>query len=99
MSRKTGSPVKFGEPPAAREPAPYDWDRIAGDLRSRPGEWGEVFKQDKTSYVTAIRLNGIKALRWDKGFEVRTANNRREPAPRICDLWMRYNPEHDKEQG
>ena len=96
MSTRKKAAVKFGDPPPERKPAPYDWPKIADKLRAKPGEWALIFKQDKASYATAIRIKGIKALHPDKGFEVRTENNVRTPSPRICDLWMRYNPEKDR---
>lgn len=95
-TRKAGPKVKFGDPPQPRQPAPYNWSDIAAQLRRRPGEWALIFENDKTSYVTSIRLNGISALRRDKGFEVRTENNKRQPPPRTCDLWLRYNPDKDR---
>lgn len=94
--KKVSSKVKFGEPPPVRETAPYDWQKIAGQLRKKPGEWALIFEQDKQSLATAIRLNGIKVLRAENGFEMRTANNRRHAQPRLCDLWMRYNPDKDR---
>lgn len=99
MAGKKGAAVKFGSPPPRRK-SPYDWDKIAKELRAEPGEWGLIFEGDRSSLVTAIRINGIKALKSSKGFETRTANNTRD-YPRTCDLWMRYVPEKDteKEEG
>lgn len=87
--------IKFGTPPQGRERAPYDWSKIAKKCKANPGEWLLIFTEDKTSYVTAIRINGIKALRPGDGFEVRTRNNKRG-TPRTCELWLRYNPEKDR---
>jgi hypothetical protein len=95
MSKSKGAAVKFGTPPPQRK-SPYDWDSIAEQLRKKPGEWALIFEGDKTSLVTAIRIDGIRALRPRKGFETRTTNNTKG-SPRTCDLWMRYNPEKDKE--
>lgn len=88
------STVRFKEPPPVREQR-YDWEKIAAKLRKNPGEWAEIFQNDVTSLATAIRIRGIKALHPDKGFEVRTTNNKKG-SPRTCDLWLRYNPERDK---
>lgn len=96
MAGKKGAAVKFGTPPPRRK-SPYDWDSIAAQLREKPGEWARIFEGDKASLVTAIRIDGIKALRASKGFETRTANNTRD-YPRTCDLWMRYVPENDKKE-
>jgi hypothetical protein len=96
-TKKRGAAVKFKEPPPRRE-SPYDWDKIAEELRKQPMEWGLIFEGDKTSLATAIRIFGIKALRPDKGFEVRTANNIKGH-PRTCDLYLRYNPEKDEEKN
>lgn len=94
---KAQSSVKFaGTPPPGRVQR-YDWEAIARKLRRKPGEWGLIFKGDLTSLVVAIRHDDIKALRKNKGFEVRTENNKRGK-PRTCDLWMRYVPENDKEK-
>lgn len=79
-------------PPRGRK---YDWDKIAEELRKKPGEWAKVFDNDRTSLATAVRINGIKALRSDKGFEVRTSNNVRGN-PRTCTMYLRYVPEKDK---
>jgi hypothetical protein len=95
MAGKKGAAVSFGTPPPRRT-SPYDWEKIAADLRKNPYEWGLVFEQDKTSLVTAIRIDGIKALRKNRGFEVRTVNNNTTSTPRTCDLWMRYVPEKDQ---
>lgn len=85
--------VAWEEPPPKKQR--YDWDAIADQLRERPNKWAKIFDRDVTSLATAIRINGIKALRKDRGFEVRTANNTRE-TPRTCTLYLRYNPEKDK---
>jgi hypothetical protein len=55
-----------------------------------------VFEKDKTSITTAIRNGSIRVLRHEWGFEVRTANNTRD-YPRTCSLWLRYNPDNDKQ--
>ncbi len=97
--------VKFGDPPpSAQGNHLYDWSAIADQLRARPEQWALVFTDDKNSLVTAIRIDGIAALRKSKGFQVRTRNNKRpinektgKPLPRTCDLWMRYVPELDSE--
>jgi hypothetical protein len=77
------------EPPPRR--STYDWAAIADELRSRPNDWALIFKGDRTSLVNALRQGGITALHPDLGFEIRTTNNTREQ-PRICDLYLRFNP-------
>lgn len=97
MSKPKAS-VEWEDPPTKREGQRYDWESIADQLRKRPGEWGKVFDEDRTSLATSIRIKGIKALHPDKGFEVRTANNTRGH-PRMCTLYVRYNPDKDKTGG
>lgn len=105
MGTKKGAAagIKFGTPPPRRQ-SPYDWTKIADTLRKHPGTsedpnsgWALVFEGDRTTLVTAIRNGGIAALRKEKGFEVRTANNT-TGSPRTCDLWLRYVPENDTEK-
>lgn len=87
----------FGDPPP--RPVQYDWAAIAALLRTQPGEWYCVFKQDRSTVVTALRQDSIAALRSTKGFEVRSANNKPNARPRTCDLWLRYVPSKDTEKG
>lgn len=94
---KTAEPetgLGFDDPPPKREPR-YDWEAIAKAARRRPGKWYAVFKQDRTTFNTAIKAGKITALRPDRGFETRTANNKIRVSPRLCDLWVRYVPEND----
>jgi hypothetical protein len=99
MSETKQDTVEFEEPPPRRTQR-YDWDAIAKQLRRKPMRWAKVFDKDKTSIATAIRIDGIKALRADKGFEVTTSNNDRgnpeEDIPRTCTMYLRYNPEKDR---
>lgn len=93
--RKRAEPKSPGiagwkNPPPKRQS--YDWGKIANDLRARPMEWALIFKNDRTSLVNALRQGSITALHADLGFEIRTANNTREPI-RVCDLYLRYNPD------
>lgn len=98
MSSDTKSPrMKFGEPPTPRGPA-YDWAYIAKRLKRRPGEWALVFEKDRVSLVNAIKAGSISALREEDGFITRTENNKRLK-PRICDLWMCYDPDKDQRKA
>lgn len=81
------------EPPFA--PA-YDWLSIAKQAREKPMVWARVFEQDRVSVVNAIRQGSVGDVHPDLGFETKTANNRRY-APRLCDLWIRYNPDLEKD--
>lgn len=95
------STLAWEEPPPLRSKR-YDWDAIAAQLRKRPYEWAKVFEHDRTSLATAIRINGIQALLPDKGFEVRTSNNRRfrdenGKEQRFCTMHLRFNPEKVKD--
>lgn len=85
--------VVWEDPPPGR--GRYDWQAIADQLRERPGQWAKIFEQDRASLATAIRIRGVHALLPEKGFEVKTANNKRS-TPRLCDLYLRYNPERDE---
>lgn len=92
--KRTG--LIFGPaPPGRKHDHPYDWDAIAEELREHPGEWAQVYVQDRASLAVAIRSNKIRALKRERGFESRTANNTRE-APLLCDLYLRYVPEKDE---
>ena len=98
MSRAKKKENKVGvweDPPPPRGPS-YDWASIADALRSKPGEWLKVFEEDRASLVTAIRQGSISALRPTRGFEVRTTNNNRRESPRLCTLYVRYNPDADQ---
>jgi hypothetical protein len=101
MATPKRSGIKVAEPPPRRTHN-YDWDQIADELRAEPGQWHLIFEGGKHSLVTAIRIDGIRALRKDKGFEVRTTNNIRpkqgSPDKRTCDLYLRYNPAADTER-
>lgn len=80
----------------------YDWEAIASKLKARrrryPNDsskwWLKVFDYDRNSIAVQIRANGVPALRVDDGFEVRTSNNvRNEGEPRMCTMYLRFNPE------
>lgn len=84
--------------PPPRRPT-YDWAAIADKARKRPRKPFLVFRQDRYSLVVAIRGGDIKALRPDKGFSVETRNNtnvRVKDSPRMCDLWVIYDPDKDQ---
>jgi hypothetical protein len=63
-------------------------------------EWGQVFEQDMVSLRNAVAQGNVLAVHPALGFETKTFNNTRgrpangdEPGePRLCDLWLRYNP-------
>lgn len=94
MTKPKVAPLKFEDPPP-RQDRRYDWASIATQLRIKPGQWAKVFDNDRASLATAIRIDGIKALRADKGFVVRTTNNTRE-YPRTCSMYLKYEPELDQ---
>lgn len=85
--------VEWTPPPASVK---YDWNSIAEQLRKRPMDYALIFRQGPVAVVNALRQGNIAALHPDLGFEVRTANNQRE-APRLCDLWVRYNPKKESD--
>lgn len=80
--------MTWEDPP---EKHPYDWVAISERLKKNPGRWLKIFDRDRHSLATAIRLEGIAALRPSDGFEVKTRNNVRGE-PRTCTLYLRYNP-------
>lgn len=86
------SDITFRDPPI---PVRYDWEKIAAKLKKRPMKWALIFEADRVSKVNAIREGRVPSLHPDLGFDVRTTNNQRT-APRVCDLYLRYNPEHVK---
>ena len=99
MSDKKGrADLHWEEPPKKNSRGKYDWPVIAEKLEKRPNEWALIFEDDLTSLATGIRIKGVRALHPDKGFEVRTANNVREPQRR-CSLYLRYVPEKDARRG
>lgn len=83
------------EPPPVSTRTRYDWAAIADHLRSRPNEWANIFHNDRTSLVNAIRQGAVKPLALDLGFEIRTRNNVRAPI-RKCSLYMRYVSEEEE---
>jgi len=86
--------VKWEQPP---EGATYDWTAIANQLRENPLKWAKVFEKDRVSVSNAVRQGSVMAVHPDLGFEVRTANNTREP-PRTCTLYLRWNPDRVKDE-
>ena len=96
MSEKMKSQLKRSEgPPPPR--VKFDWDAIAEQLRSEPGEWFLVFEEGPVTVATSIRQGDTKALT-DPHFEVATANNTPGPGRRTCTLWLRWNPEKSKDK-
>jgi hypothetical protein len=83
------SAVEWRQPPVVGK---YDWAKIADQLRKRPMEWARVFEQDRAAISNAVKQGSVTVVHPDLGFEFRTAKNHREP-PRLCDLYMRYNPD------
>lgn len=73
----------------------YDWQALAGKMRSKPGEWAKIFDDDRTSLVNAIRQGKVAALHPDLGFQVLTRKNVRTPI-RKCALYMRYVPKGEE---
>lgn len=92
--------MTFTPPPPG---TPYDWANVAAAVRARPGEWLQVFENDKHSYQVAIRSGSIKALRPADGYETKTANTRwktdGDKRRRFCTMWVRYNPDLDTRNG
>src|SRR4029077_18629212 len=82
--------LSWEEPP--RPKAVYDWEHIARNLRARPIERPNVFKNGRTSVVIALRQGAVGPMHPDLGFQFRTTNNIREPV-RMCDLYARFNPD------
>lgn len=80
-------------PPTAPQ---YDWKAIADQLRESPMEWHKIFAQGRISLVNAINQGSVGELHRDLGFETTTRMNRRL-APRVADLYARYNPALEKD--
>lgn len=96
------SSVRFADPPGGRRK--YDWRAIARRLRRRPMAWALIFEDDRSSVVNAIRQGSVKVLAPERGFELMTRHNRvvevsDGKTTRICDLYLRYNPDKDEETG
>lgn len=93
------STFDFADPPSRRT---YDWPAIAARLRGSPMAWGLVFEQDRSSVVNAIRQGSIRVLAPRRGFELMTRHNKivavgEGKQTRVCDLYLRYNPDNDEE--
>lgn len=93
MAKADVTTLTWESPPFAPT---YDWGALADQARAKPMEWGLVFEQDRVSLVNAIRQGAIGDVHPDLGFETKTAHNRRF-SPRLCDLWIRYNPDLEKD--
>jgi hypothetical protein len=87
------------EPPERASRTGYDWSEISATLRSRPGEWLQLFSEGPTSIANMIRQEEVPSLTPVRrrgmpavGFEVMTRNNKRggEGVPRQCTLYLRY---------
>lgn len=78
------------------DPAPeirdrYDWDKIALQLRARPGVWAKVFDRDRVSVANAVRQGSVGVVSPALGFEYKTRNNVRGVGPdRTCTLFIRW---------
>lgn len=83
--------MEWEDPP---ERTAVDWDKVAKRLRRSPMKWAKVMKQGRISTINAVRQSNIKAVRKDKGFECRTANNNTKE--KVADLYLRYNPDNDR---
>lgn len=95
MPQATDLPGEWEDPPP--KPETYDWKAIADGLRANPMRWRKVFDADRSTIPNAIRQGKIPALH-DTGFEVRTSNNTRgSVGPRVCTMFLRFNPDKSKE--
>lgn len=90
---KTVSSFTVSEPPDDPR-TKYDWAGLARLARRVSPKWVLVFEEDRASLVVAINQGGIVALKPEKGFKTKTANNTKE-TPRTCSLWVRYDPDLD----
>lgn len=96
-TRKSKSGLSWESPPP-KSTERYDWAAIAEELRKHPGEWAKIFDNDRASLATAIRIDGIKALLPENGFEVRTTNNVRGDV-RMCTMYLRWVPPEQTKKG
>lgn len=95
--RRNPGPISSGDDAVSQvkwEPPPgkvkYDWAKIATRLRSKPGEWAQVYAKDRVTVANAVRSGSIKHVRPADGFEVRTANTDTLAKPPVCSLYLRY---------
>jgi len=65
----------------------FDWEQIASDLRSRPGEWLLIADDAGLGVYSAIKRDKMSDLRSDEWeYTAATRNNNRETG--TCELWM-----------
>lgn len=83
-----------GDPPNL-ERVRYDWQAIVKQLEADPMTWYKIFDNGHIAPVNSIRQGHTKAALPQHGIDVRTANNVVGP-PRMCSLWLRYNPDNDE---
>jgi hypothetical protein len=74
----------------------YNWASIANQLRAEPMVWFNVFKDGRVAVSNAVKQGHVADVHPDLGFEVSTTNNKRT-SPRTCDMYLRYNPEHQSD--
>jgi hypothetical protein len=99
---KEAAGFKDEPPPIKGGKAWHPWGEYADELRANPGKWKQLTTDDMQSLAISITNGSNSALNSSLGFQITTRNNRvDEDGRRRCDIWARYNPEHDKseEQG
>lgn len=64
----------------------YDWEGIASELRSMPGQWAIVARDVPRSHAAMIRSGRYRAFRPPEHYEVTTVG----PAGNRADLYMAY---------
>jgi hypothetical protein len=88
--------IEFKEPPKGyRRKHNFDWDKITAALQENPTKWALLGEGIRLSIATAINQRKIGNFHPDQGIEVTTADNRQEGGSRVCDIFVRYNPEGD----
>src|SRR3954453_23185183 len=66
-------PVEWKDPPPDRAAVSAEGEAIAGELRSRPGEWAIVARDKAPETATRIKNGTLVSFRPAGSFEARTA--------------------------
>lgn len=82
-------PVEWGDPPPDKAAASAEWEAIAQELRTRPGQWAMIARDKTTETATRIKNGTLVSFRPAGSFEARTVGRKNASAQR-CDIYARY---------
>jgi hypothetical protein len=81
--------VEWADPPPGRRAQSEEWEAIAQELRSRPGQWAIVARGRSAETATRIKNGTLAAFRPAGTFEARTTG-RKNASDQRCDIYARY---------